>query len=430
MSFVKPNNILSYYELNTGMTSDGKQMTIEAFPNGFQMIAGTNTRRNSTLPGPDPSDNYGPFTDDDNSKREERALGFNCMNYAGEAEPTLYRHHLPEKSWLDANCPDGLRLELQFPSCWNGEMDGGKDHKDHVAYPEWINGGNCPAGFDRRVPALMYETIYATDKFVGKGGSFVLGNGDPTGKYPGCAFLWPISDRHSGYGYHGDFISAWDDGVLPRAVKECTNMSGQMRDCGVFTFPDNTASCTFENPVPDEIKDEGTEGPMKELPGGCEIQSGPEPAVPGKGASGSSSGGKSNKSSSSGQDKPKEPAVKNKHSDDSKAGKKPEGAVFAQVDDEVEDAPAAPVQEEEAEHEVAAPAAPAPSPETTAPPAGPPADDAGKVFSTTIYTEGREVHKDVFVMEEVTTTQGAHAKRHNHRHHHAQQHGIGGRRLR
>ncbi|KAL8972761.1 MAG: hypothetical protein Q9183_000376 [Haloplaca sp. 2 TL-2023] len=401
----KPPFKAYYIQENTGMTSDGKPMTCEAFPNGFQMIAGTNTRRNSTLPGPDPDESFGPFPDDDNAKREERALGFNCMNYGGNPEPTLYRHHMPEKAFLDANCPDGLRLELQFPSCWNGEMDGGKDHKNHVAYPEFIGGGNCPAGFDRRVPSLLYETIYATDKFAGKG-----------------------------YGYHGDFIAAWDEGVLKRAVKECTNQSGQMRDCGVFTFPDNTASCTFENPVPDEIKDENTEGPMQELPGGCEIQEGPEPAVPGKGASGSSSGGKSNKVSSGGQDKPKEAAVKIKHSDDSKADVKPEGAVFAEIDDEVEDAPAAPVQEKEkekeAEQEVAAPAAAAPSPETTAPPAGPPADDAGKVFSTTIYTEGRVVHKDVFVMEEVTTTQGAHGKRHNHRHHHAQQHGIGGRRLR
>lgn len=176
-----------YYELNTGSTSDGKPQKIEAFPNGFQMIAGSNYRRNTTLSGPDPSEFRGPFSDESNEDREQRAIGFNCMNYGhngspAKNEPTLYRHSLPEKSWIDSNCPDGIRLELQFPSCWNGNMDGGEKHKSHVAYPNWINGGDCPAGFDHRFPALMYETIVATDQFIGKGGIFVLGNGDPTGE--------------------------------------------------------------------------------------------------------------------------------------------------------------------------------------------------------------------------------------------------------
>lgn len=153
------------------------------------MIAGDNLRRNTTLSGPDPDTSgfKGPYTDKSNNEREQLAIGFNCMNYGfhggpKKEEPTLYRHHLPEKSWIDTNCPDGIRLELQFPSCWNGEMDGGDGHKSHVAYPEWINGGDCPAGFDRRLPQLMYETIVATDQFVGKGGKYVLGNGDPTGE--------------------------------------------------------------------------------------------------------------------------------------------------------------------------------------------------------------------------------------------------------
>ncbi|KAL9045923.1 MAG: hypothetical protein Q9214_001120 [Letrouitia sp. 1 TL-2023] len=176
-----------YYELNTGSTADGKPQTIEAFPNGFQMIAGSNYNRNWSLSGPDPDTFTGPWNDDTNEQREQRATGFNCMNYghnggAAKNEPTLYRHHLPEKSWLDSNCPDGLRMELQFPSCWNGDMDGGKKHKSHVAYPNWINGGDCPKGFDRRLPSLMYETIVATDKFIGKSGKFVISNGDPTGK--------------------------------------------------------------------------------------------------------------------------------------------------------------------------------------------------------------------------------------------------------
>ncbi|KAL8781079.1 MAG: hypothetical protein Q9203_001263 [Teloschistes exilis] len=408
----------AYYELNTGSTSDGKAQKVEAFPNGFQMISGDNHRRNTTLSGPDPSDFAGPFTDESNSEREQRAIGFNCMNYGhngspAKNEPTLYRHSLPEKSWLDANCPDGIRLELQFPSCWNGDMDGGDKHKSHVAFPNWINGGDCPAGFDRRLPSLMYETIYGTDQFIGKGGKFVVGNGDPTG-----------------YGYHGDFIAAWDEGVLQKAIEQCTDMGGEMRSCGVFEFPDNTASCTLEN-LPSELKDEDTSGPMQSLPGDCQVQSGPEPATKGPGGSGSSSGGKSSgsDSKSSSSDSPKAPVVAPVVKDTSKSSDKKEDAVVPQVQNKAVDNYQAPA---------ANPPAPAPSPTTTSPPVAN-VLPAGKVASTSIYTVGNVVYENVVIVEEVTTTEGAakekrtpeaKAKRHGHRHHHARDHGIGGRRLR
>ncbi|KAL8842243.1 MAG: hypothetical protein Q9170_000569 [Blastenia crenularia] len=419
----------AYYELNTGMTSDGKLQKIEAFPNGFQMISGTNLRRNTTLPGPDPSEFVGPFSDEDNDQREQRAIGFNCMNYGhngspAKDEPTLYRHSLPEKSWLDANCPDGLRLELQFPSCWNGEMDGGEKHKSHVAFPNWINGGDCPAGFDRRLPSLMYETIVGTDQFIGKGGKFVLGNGDPTG-----------------YGYHGDFIAAWDDGVLQQAVEQCTDMGGEMRSCGVFEFPENTASCTLEN-LPSELKDENAEGPMQGLPGGLEVQPGPDQAQKGKGATGSSSGGKSSGGSSKGSDTgsyvSSAAAASSSSSSSSSSGSpapvddKKAGGVFAQVKN---DANAAEYQ---------APALAPPARVTTSPPTGPSSVDQGGSFvSTEVYTDGRVVHENKIVVQEVTVTsevvakakrtpevQAGKVKRGHRHHHHPMQHGVGGRRLR
>ncbi|KAL9009588.1 MAG: hypothetical protein Q9173_005394 [Seirophora scorigena] len=419
----------AYYELNTGMTSDGKPQTLEAFPNGFRMIAGTNTRRNTTLSGPDPNKFRGPFTDEDNEQREERATGFNCMNYAApeRAEDALSRHTLPEKSWIDSNCPDGIRLELAFPSCWNGEMDGGEQHKSHVAFPNWIKAGDCPAGFDRRFPGLMFETIVATDQFIGKNGKFVLGNGDPTG-----------------YGYHGDFIAAWDEGVLQQAVDQCTDMRGEMKLCGVFEFTDNPASCRLED-LPSELKDEDTEGPMQGLPGGCEVQSGPEAATKGKGATGSSSGGKSGGKSAG---KSVEKSIAKNEEGPAK------GSVSGSYSPPAEDAPA-PVENKKAAAVVAetedkgddrgAPPPPVPAaPVTTSPPVADPAMKvhAGDVISTEVYTDGRVVHEDVVVMHEVTVTElgvkakrtpeakAEHVKRHGHRHHHPMQHGVGGRRMR
>ncbi|MCJ1266538.1 hypothetical protein MMC22_006423 [Lobaria immixta] len=252
----------TYYFLNTGLTSDVKRQKIEAFPHGFKMIAGTNRNRNSSLPDPDPNP-LGPWTGESQDLREQRALGFNCLNYPkNEPEPSLSRHFMPEKSYLDQNCPDGVRLELMFPSCWNGELDGGSEHKTHVAFPDGVMVGNCPKGYDRRLVSLFFETIVATDQFKGKNGQFVFSNGDPTG-----------------YGYHGDFIEAWETGVLQQAIDQCTNPSGNQEDCPVFTFGDAPGECEMQSPLPASIRKENVLGPRQGLPNGIQVQSGPEQAT-------------------------------------------------------------------------------------------------------------------------------------------------------
>ena len=150
------------------------------------MIAGTNYNRNTSIPDPDPNP-LGPWPEDDQETRTQRALGFNCLNYEkarreNKAEDSLARHFMPDKAYLDANCPDGVRLELMFPSCWNGELDGGEDHKSHVAFPDNVMTGNCPEGYDRRLVSLFYETIIATDRYKSKSGKFVFSNGDLKGE--------------------------------------------------------------------------------------------------------------------------------------------------------------------------------------------------------------------------------------------------------
>lgn len=110
----------------------------------------------------------------------QRAIGFNCLNYSAPAEPSLSRHYMPPKSFTDSQCLDGLRLELMFPSCWNGEANA-TDHKSHLAYPDQVMDGNCPESHPQHVPALLFETIWDTYAYRGLQGTFVLSNGDPTG---------------------------------------------------------------------------------------------------------------------------------------------------------------------------------------------------------------------------------------------------------
>lgn len=163
------------------------------------MIAGSSNQRNFTLPVPDP-----PLSEWSSDPQQEtqaaltqKALGFNCLNYAIQPEPSLYRHFMPDKAYLDANCLDGLRFELMFPSCWNESAGpSSKNFKDHVAYPNLVKTGTCPDGFGTRLPSLFYETIYNTQDFVGIDGQFILSNGDPTGELPSISSTHSPSTTH------------------------------------------------------------------------------------------------------------------------------------------------------------------------------------------------------------------------------------------
>jgi hypothetical protein len=154
---------------------------LKAFPAGFMMIAGDTRLRNFSWPVPDPPKSSWSGDQISQLALGQKAVGFNCLDYSGPAEPTAGRHFLPNMSFLNDHCPDGLRLELYFPSCWNGKDLDSPNHKSHMAYPSVIDGGDCPDGYTVRTPTLLFETIWATADFRGQDGRFVLANGDPTG---------------------------------------------------------------------------------------------------------------------------------------------------------------------------------------------------------------------------------------------------------
>jgi len=160
---------------------------IQSFPAGFQLIAGNTYRRTYTAGDPTQPDPQKSFWAELNQTGQDilsqRALGFNCLNYNANPEGTLYRHFLPDKAYLDAHCPQGVRFELMFPSCWNGKDVTADDHHSHMAYPDLVMGGTCPPGFETQLPSLLYETIWNTYAFKDRNGRFVISNGDTEGNY-------------------------------------------------------------------------------------------------------------------------------------------------------------------------------------------------------------------------------------------------------
>lgn len=236
------------------------------------MLAGDPFQRNFTWPIPDPPKSSWSGAQESQQALRQKAIGFNCLNYAAAAEPSLYRHFLPNKAYLDEHCTDGIRLELMFPSCWNGKDVDSEDHRSHVAYPTLVMDGTCPEGYETRLVSLFYETIWNTYAFKDVDGYFTLSNGDPTG-----------------FGYHGDFMYGWEDGVLQEAVDTCTSETGLVGDCKLFNLQSETKQreCFFD--VPESLKDENVHMHANGLPGDVAIEWGPAYAATSMTTSSSSS---------------------------------------------------------------------------------------------------------------------------------------------
>ena len=84
-----------------------------------------------------------------------------------------------------------------------------------------------------------------------------------------------MSSLPLGYGYHGDFMMGWDESFLQDAVNTCTNPSGLISDCPLFTLQTSAAYSNCNITVPSALESENVVGGMATLPGNPAIVSGP-----------------------------------------------------------------------------------------------------------------------------------------------------------
>ena len=373
---------------------------VQAFPKGFQMLAGNKNLRNFTGPFPDDPLSSWPTDPTDQFFLEQRAIGWNCLNYQIlPPEPSLYRHNMPTKEYMDAHCADGIRLELAFPSCGKSGVLDSEDHKSHVAYPSLVKEGNCPEGFDVNYPFLFYETIWATNVFAGEDGQFVMSYGDPDGS-----------------GYHGDFIMGWEsEKFLQSALDTCKSPSGLISDCPLFTTQKDSeaAQCTFE--MPDSLKDDDVQGPREGLPVDVPVQYGPlnATAYPCAGRSGTPT---TNLSPSSAPSSYSHEAVSYSPANPSLTATAPGGIVVAKYSSGAPTEASATASSEYSSAPVAA---------ITASPSLSDASVNDDIVATSYMTQGNEV-VELFIEEvDVTVTataspSAAKYRRHLHKHQHHQ----------
>ncbi|KFZ11851.1 hypothetical protein V502_07371 [Pseudogymnoascus sp. VKM F-4520 (FW-2644)] len=170
-----PNGGMAVYYLGRGMDAAGGTLA-GPFPKGLKFLSGNN---------------------------DARSYDANTMTYGNETYPSVpianrvtfacvdYNNPRPETHYIsDTNCPNGMRAQITFQSCWDGV--------------NLIDNGICPPSYPILLPVLFIEVPYAVVDIIQDGGKFVFANGDETG-----------------YGFHGDFINGWDIPTLTSSMSEC-----------------------------------------------------------------------------------------------------------------------------------------------------------------------------------------------------------------
>ena len=168
--------------------------SIQPVPAGLRMIAGTA----ATMPG---------------TEQPTSVVRWHCQSWeSSDATNPRWSATIPE-------CPepDRVRLDIFFPSCWDGQNLDSSDHKSHMAYPVSAGGATaCPNSHP--VPVLRVSYHYAFGvrpqythpvERSSKGWRFASDMYEVTDAQPG------------GLSLHGDWFNGWHPSVMESILENC-----------------------------------------------------------------------------------------------------------------------------------------------------------------------------------------------------------------
>lgn len=182
------------------------------------------------------------------TKQDDNIPSYVCLNYKDGSTQT--------PTFPTGACPQGLRTQVLFPSCWNGKDLVSSDHS-HVVYPMGDNAdnGDCPSSHPVRLPTLFYEFIWDVSGQTNANSTWVFSNGDSIG-----------------YSMHADFIAAWNETILQDAIDQCAgNLFNNLESCPPLNLTLNrkaSDACTATSTA-------ATSGSLAALPGCNMIWNGP-----------------------------------------------------------------------------------------------------------------------------------------------------------
>lgn len=82
-------------------------------------------------------------------------VSFRCITDANDLPDGNDTHYLNQQN---TNCVNGLRAQINFPSCWDGQNLYLADSA-HVAHLSGINYGVCPPTHPVVLPLLFFEYV-------------------------------------------------------------------------------------------------------------------------------------------------------------------------------------------------------------------------------------------------------------------------------
>jgi hypothetical protein len=141
---------------------------VRPFPAGLKMIAGDAAARRP---------------------QDRRVTSWSCGRFGGEASSTV--------PTCEAGRRSSLRLQVNFPNCWDGRNLDSAEHRRHMAYSAR---GACPASHPVEVPAISLVVRYPV---AGGPGAQLASGGQLSG--------------------HADFVNAWDQEALATLVERYLN---------------------------------------------------------------------------------------------------------------------------------------------------------------------------------------------------------------
>jgi hypothetical protein len=194
--------------------------SIEAPPIGLRIVAGSAATSPSTLP------------------QSHAVARWHCLSWGStDAKGGPWSSTIPE-CYADVNTPEMIRLDLFFPSCWNGVDLDSKNHQDHMAYPITQAGKQvCPATHPKPIARVSYH--YAFPIFAS-----MLDPKTRTAKnFRLASDNYTVSNSNGGLSLHGDWFNAWHPEALDLVVKGCIKGA---RDChdGNFALQSSDGSWT------------------------------------------------------------------------------------------------------------------------------------------------------------------------------------------
>lgn len=170
--------------------------SIQPIPPGLRMIAGdTGTRPGET--------------------QDTAIARWHCQTWeSDDASNPLFSATIPE-----CEEPDRVRLDLFFPSCWDGENLDSADHRSHMAYP--VNEGGpdgtrCPDSHPVPVVRVSYHLAFGvkpeyTHPLVRNSAGWRL-----------ASDMYEVSAlQPGGLSLHGDWFNAWHPAVMEALLANC-----------------------------------------------------------------------------------------------------------------------------------------------------------------------------------------------------------------